>query len=262
MNHDSAWLMEIDGTRLLVDPWLEGPAVIGMPWIHTMSLTQPPIPVRSLPPADAVLLSHPYPDHTNAATLKRLPRDLPVYSGRIALALARVQGGPPRTCPLEDRTHGGTSTEVGRVAISLFRGGRFDPTHNVYVLRGLDSGERVFYAVHAMLLGTRQARAVADELDGRLDALVCSFTHLDLPLWLGGTANLGAEVALKLVERLRPRYVLQTHDQEKPDTGLITRVQKVTRPPDVAAAIAARGLESELVESVQGVAWESTPAAA
>ena len=42
------------------------------------------------------------------------------------------------------------ATTVGRVAISFFRGGLFDPTHNVYVLEGLDSGETLFYGVQQM----------------------------------------------------------------------------------------------------------------
>lgn len=258
LNADSAWLFEIDGTRLLVDPWLDGPAIVGLPAIHRATLGGPAVPIGEVPPAHALLLSHPYPDHTQAATLACLPKDLPVLASPIAGFFAARHGGFREVRRLGDRTFGEPATVFGRISIAYCRAGRLAPTHNVYVLKGLDSGETLLYSVHGMRLAGPQLAAVEAEIGPRLDVLVCSFTHLDLPFYLGGVANLGEAAALDLVDRFRPRWVLQTHDGEKPDTGFISKVAKITRCADVPAALLRCGLLARHAAPPVGEAW--TPA--
>ena len=68
--HSSA-LIEIDGHRVLVDPvWSErcSPSrLVGPKRMH-----EPPVPLRSLPPLDAVLISHDHYDHLDADTIRNL----------------------------------------------------------------------------------------------------------------------------------------------------------------------------------------------
>ena len=47
LNGDSSWLIEIDGTRLLLDPWLEGAAIIGHPSIHLARFKEDASPWRT-----------------------------------------------------------------------------------------------------------------------------------------------------------------------------------------------------------------------
>jgi L-ascorbate metabolism protein UlaG (beta-lactamase superfamily) len=68
--HSSA-LIEIDGRRILVDPvWGErcSPSrLVGPKRMH-----EPPVPLRELPPLDAVLISHDHYDHLDMETIQNL----------------------------------------------------------------------------------------------------------------------------------------------------------------------------------------------
>nr|WP_242625245.1 MBL fold metallo-hydrolase [Krasilnikovia cinnamomea] len=68
--HSSA-LVEIDGRRVLLDPvWSDrcSPSrLVGPKRLH-----EPPIPLRDLPPIDAVLISHDHYDHLDMATVRNL----------------------------------------------------------------------------------------------------------------------------------------------------------------------------------------------
>lgn len=104
-------LIESGGTRLLTDPWLDGPTYLSSWW-------QFPAPVlqgASLPPLDAVYLTHEHADHFHPATLALLPRSTPIWVGRFlrprflqrlrALGFSNVRelrhGEPVRLGPLE-----------------------------------------------------------------------------------------------------------------------------------------------------------------
>ena len=68
--HSSA-LLEVDGRRVLVDPvW--GERVSPSPVIGPTRLHEPPVPVESLPPVDAVLISHDHYDHLDLPTVRAL----------------------------------------------------------------------------------------------------------------------------------------------------------------------------------------------
>jgi L-ascorbate metabolism protein UlaG (beta-lactamase superfamily) len=70
--HSSA-LLEVDGHRVLVDPvWSH--RVSPSPLIGPTRLHEPPVPVESLPPVDAVLISHDHYDHLDLPTVRALVR--------------------------------------------------------------------------------------------------------------------------------------------------------------------------------------------
>jgi L-ascorbate metabolism protein UlaG (beta-lactamase superfamily) len=70
--HSSA-LLEVDGHRVLVDPvWSE--RVSPSPLIGPTRLHPVPTPVESLPPVDAVLISHDHYDHLDLPTVRALVR--------------------------------------------------------------------------------------------------------------------------------------------------------------------------------------------
>jgi len=73
-------LMEVDGFRILTDPWLVDGAFEGS-WCH-----YPPLKVKpqELAGVDALFVSHVHPDHCCPETLSHFPRDIPVL----------VLGGP------------------------------------------------------------------------------------------------------------------------------------------------------------------------
>ncbi|HWS35132.1 MAG TPA: MBL fold metallo-hydrolase [Actinoplanes sp.] len=68
--HSSA-MIEIEGRRVLLDPvWSErcSPSRLAGP----RRLHEPPVPLRELPPIDAVLISHDHYDHLDMATIQNL----------------------------------------------------------------------------------------------------------------------------------------------------------------------------------------------
>jgi L-ascorbate metabolism protein UlaG (beta-lactamase superfamily) len=68
--HSSA-LLEVDGRRVLLDPvW--GERVSPSPTIGPSRLHEPPAPVETLPPVDAVLISHDHYDHLDLPTVRAL----------------------------------------------------------------------------------------------------------------------------------------------------------------------------------------------
>ncbi|WP_457330129.1 MBL fold metallo-hydrolase [Rhizobacter sp. P5_C2] len=67
----SSTLLEIDGTRVLLDPiWSERASPVS--WAGPKRWFAPPIPLDKLPPVDVVLVSHDHYDHLDAGTVRAL----------------------------------------------------------------------------------------------------------------------------------------------------------------------------------------------
>lgn len=257
LNGDSSWLIELDGTRLLLDPWLVGDAVVVHPAMHVAHLGDAPrLSLSEVGPVDALVISHPFPDHCNAPTLRLLPRDLPAFAPRVAQPAIPLLGGPRRVTNIPNATLGRRPAAFRSVELAWCRAtAPLDTTHNALILRGRESGATVMYCPHGLLREGRTMAAVERTLAGRLDAFLCSFTLLDLPFYLGGIANLGVEKGVEVVRHLKPRYLLATHDAPKPDTGFIARKAKITRCPDLVATVGERVRPSEVVVPETGRAW-------
>jgi L-ascorbate metabolism protein UlaG (beta-lactamase superfamily) len=64
-------LIEIDGSRILIDPvWDERASPTS--WSGPKRFFAPPLPLRDLPPIDAVIVSHDHYDHLGAGTIRAL----------------------------------------------------------------------------------------------------------------------------------------------------------------------------------------------
>jgi len=258
LNGDSSWLIEIDGTRLLLDPWLEGEAVLLFPAFHVARGGEA-VRVEDVGAVDALVVSHPFPDHLNRATLRKLPRDLPAFAPKVVKPFLKWMGGMRRVTTIPNATRGGQPVTFQNVSLSWCRAAApLDTTHNALIIRGTASGATIMYCPHGLLLSGPTFAAVERLLGGRLDALLCSFTHLDLPGYLGGVANLGAEAGAALAARLSPRFLLATHDGDKPDSGFIARVEKITRCPDIAAVVAGRAERTVAVTPRTGEPWHAS----
>jgi UDP-MurNAc hydroxylase len=75
LGHAAALLRLDSGAALLIDPWLEDPAYFNS-WWHFPPLR---LRVHQLGRIDGVYLSHDHPDHCDAKTLAKIPRDTPLF---------------------------------------------------------------------------------------------------------------------------------------------------------------------------------------
>jgi len=256
LNGDSSWIVEMDGTKILLDPWLEGPAVVGIKPLHVARLGLTPVPIEELPDVEGLVVSHPYPDHCQAQTLRKLHKDLPAWAHPIVRLFVQMHGRFKAGGTLGDCSRGAEPTVIGNLEAAYCKAPTHtDPTHNVMVFRGRQSGHTILYCPHGMFLKGCTLEAVERLVGGRPDVLMCSFTLLDLPFYLGGVANLGKEAAFALVEHFSPRSVLQTHDGDKPDSGLIARVEKLVRCEDVPGELSGREFSGQVGAPEIGVPW-------
>ncbi len=76
----AAMLVEVDGIRILMDPWLTDPTYHGTWWHY------PPLQlgVRDLPKIDYLYVSHEHPDHFDPPTLAQLDKNVHLVIGNFA----------------------------------------------------------------------------------------------------------------------------------------------------------------------------------
>jgi len=259
LNGDSSWLIELDGTRLLLDPWLLGDAILLHPTFHVAHGSADAVRMEDLGRVDALIISHPFADHLSRATLRKLPSDLPAFAPAVVKPFLKWIGGMRNVTTIPNATRGGEPVAFRSVRLSWCRAAApLDTTHNALILRGAESGATIMYCPHGLLLKGPTLAAVERVLAGRLDALLCSFTLLDLPGYLGGVANLGAEAGAALTARVSPRFLLATHDGEKPDSGFVARVEKIVRCPDIAGALGGRAARTVPVRPRTGEPWQAS----
>ncbi|GAA3377669.1 MBL fold metallo-hydrolase [Streptomyces sannanensis] len=140
----ASWVVRIGGLTVLTDPvWSR--RILGIP----ARITPVGVPWESLPPVDAVVISHNHYDHLDSPTLKRLPRDTALF----------VPAGLARWCRRRSFTN---VTELDWWESAELRGLRFGfvPSHHWsrrslldtcrslwggWVLTGTD-GQRVYFA--------------------------------------------------------------------------------------------------------------------
>jgi len=72
LGHSSV-LLEVDGVLFLTDP-VFGPRAAPVSWLGPKRFHAPPVPVESLPPVDAVIVSHDHYDHLDYPTVSKLAR--------------------------------------------------------------------------------------------------------------------------------------------------------------------------------------------
>ena len=64
----------------------------------------------------------------------------------------------------------------------------------------------------------------------KVRALLTSFSEIKLPSLLGGKVNPGLDNVNVLVDQLQPKYITNTHDEEKTHSGIVMKLAKVNYP--------------------------------
>lgn len=91
----STVLLEMDGVRVLTDPvW--GPRASPSRWAGPKRFQPVPVPIKSLPPLDAVVISHDHYDHLDYQSIRALAhRDVPFITSLGVGAHLEAWGVPP-----------------------------------------------------------------------------------------------------------------------------------------------------------------------
>ena len=228
----NGWLLEFEGLRVLVDPWLTGP--LRFPpgaWFFEGQLPQSqPVPAD----LDLLLLTQGLDDHAHPDTLQLLPRALPVVGSASAAAKVRGLGFTSVTVlrPGEQCRH-------GDLQISATAGAPVPQVENGYLLEHPRGS--LYLEPHGYL--------PADLPSQPLDAVITPVVDLGLPL--AGAFVRGQSVLPQLLERFHPRTVLaSTAGGDVAFSGLLTRALWQKGSPAEAASAMPAG--SQLIDPQVG----------
>jgi L-ascorbate metabolism protein UlaG (beta-lactamase superfamily) len=193
----NSWLIEIDGKRILLDPWLVGDLVFSnQAWLFRGKKNKPqPIPEN----IDLILLSQGLEDHAHPPTLKQLDRNIPVVASPNAAQVVKELG----YVTITSLEHGENFCLDGKVEIAAVPGSPIGPTlvENGYIIKGLASGKNIYYEPHGYHSETaRQTQTI--------DVVITPITSLKLPLV--GAVIKGQKNALELCQQLKPQVILST----------------------------------------------------
>lgn len=219
LNMDNSWFIQMDGLRLLIDPWLEGEEIDYFPWFNTQWHRTKPMEYEKLPEYDYVLVTQKYPDHFHRQTLLKLqPRKI--------IAPASIEQSLKKLLPDSE------VIALGKTKNSLILNGvqikwyptsrKVDPIYDAFMIQ--DSNEAVFLATHGYFIGKEEINS-----EKPLKLLISPFNHFQLPFYLGGTVSPGIEGLIHLTEKLSPKHIVSTHDEDKHAKGLVIKMAKVKR---------------------------------
>ncbi len=147
----SSLLVEIDGTRVLIDPVWD-PRASPFPWMGPRRFYPPTVALDTLPPLDYVLISHDHYDHLGAQTVRQLATLQPQTHWVTSLGVGRRLRGfgvtPSQITELdwtESLTEGGFSLTAwpARHFSGRGLGDRFKSLWSSFVLQG--PRHRVYY---------------------------------------------------------------------------------------------------------------------
>jgi hypothetical protein len=242
----NGWLLQFEdpdrpgeGLRVLVDPWLQGPLVFPPgPWLLKGELGHAlPTPEG----VDLLLFTQGLDDHCHPASLKLLPRSLPVVGSASAAAKVRKLGFE-RVIALSP----GESHRFAGLAITATAGAPVPRTENGYLLE--HPGGSLYLEPHGFL--------APDLAPRRLDAVITPVIDLGLPL--AGAFVRGREVLPQLLQRFEPSTVLaSTSGGDVRFSGLITGLLRGvgTIAEAMAMVETASGGRTRLIDPQPGVSY-------
>ena len=210
----NSWLIEIDGQKILLDPWLIGDLTFNnADWLFRSTKNNPqPIPEN----IDLILLSQGLEDHAHPPTLKELDKQIPVVASPNAAKVVKELGYTTITT----LDHKESFQLKDKVSIEAVPGSPIGPTltENGYIIKGLESGKSIYYEPHGHHDDYLKEAAP-------IDVIITPLVSLKLPLV--GAVVKGQEAALQVCKWLKPQVILSTAAGGDIDSqGLLTSMIK------------------------------------
>lgn len=116
--------------------------------------------------------------------------------------------------------------DLGNIKIASIDPGRyFDPIYYAHII--VKDGIGIFYSSHGFQLTLEQLE-ILQEFE--IELLLTSFSQIKLPSILGGAVNPGMENVNYLIDILKPKTILNTHDEQKKHQGLVMKLAKTSYP--------------------------------
>lgn len=219
LNMDNSWFIQMNGLRLLVDPWLEGVEIDYFPWFNTQWHRSKPLSYEQLPAYDVVLITQKYPDHFHPQTLLKLNPTKLIVPDSIAKQVQKLL--PQATVIAMGKQL--TSISLHGVKIDWHPTARkIDPIYDAFLLS--DDTESLFLATHGYYISNEKI-----QIDKPLKLMISPFNYFKLPFYLGGTVSPGIQGLQHLTEKLNPQFIVSTHDEDKHAKGLVIKMAKVRR---------------------------------
>lgn len=223
INRDSSWWVQLDGVSFLLDPWLRGSEVDGFSWLNEQWHTTEPVAADQLPPYKGIIVTQPYSDHCHEPTLSQLDRTSLLAN---APSAKRIGKGFPNTSVLTIPEYSEGMLEWNGLRVCNFRSSRWiDPIYHALCVEGTSGC--LFYAPHGFRL---TGEALSFMQQKKVQLLLTTFMHFQIPELLGGLVNPGPDAAASLVQQLCPTYIMNTHDERKKMRGLVQRTARILFP--------------------------------
>ncbi len=208
LNADSSWLWEINGLKVLVDPWFSKSQVDFHPWFSKQFHLDKQPEVFEIPRPDFIFISHPFTDHCDQETLVKLSSEIPVICLPVIQRKMQKWKHFKQFISLSDAPF-----QIEKISKTGF----LDLVHHAYLIS--DGMSSICYAPH----GTRQIVA-----SKQANVLLTTATTYELPFYLGGTVNLGWQKAKDLANRLQASTIISTHDEAKIQKGIVATLSQRT----------------------------------
>ena len=223
LNDDSSFLLCIGSLRLVIDPWLTGPEIDGFSLFNTAEHTSECVQPKDIGGRiDGILVSLPFSDHCHEITLSMFPAAVPIYACSGAARRIRQDHRLAHHRLIELSA---SPTQIGCSGVfvrAIPTSGILDFTHSGLVIE--DSTRRVVYSPHGLHLSGGTSHFLAGLPIKTCICLMVTCSEYSPPLILGGKVNLGFEAALKVINAIGARSILDIHSEQKSTSGLIPSV--------------------------------------
>jgi L-ascorbate metabolism protein UlaG (beta-lactamase superfamily) len=222
LNLDNSWQIKWDEVVFLIDPWLSGVEIDGFSWFNEQWHATAPVAYERVDDFDLIVISQGYPDHCHLETLQKLGNTQPIAA--VPAAFKKLNKKLPNPLyPIPPINQPGL--EMG--PLKIFRIIQNKPVANFNAVVIQKGNEYILHAPHGGPFASESLKM----LEGiSCICLITTFTLYQLPFFLGGKINPGKQEAEKLIQQIAPRFILNTHDEDKPAKGISNKLAKRVYP--------------------------------